>query len=62
MWDLTILMVLILRKKKIKTVIPLDGIPFHPYYTVKDLVGVVVFLIRVLLRDVLYSDNGRFVS
>ncbi len=25
--------------------IPLDGIPFHPYYSVKDLVGVVVFLI-----------------
>lgn len=24
---------------------PLDGIPFHPYFTVKDLVGVVVFLI-----------------
>ena len=24
--------------------VPLDGIPFHPYYTVKDLVGVVVFL------------------
>jgi ubiquinol-cytochrome c reductase cytochrome b subunit len=24
---------------------PLDGIPFHPYYTVKDIVGVVVFLI-----------------
>lgn len=24
---------------------PLDGIPFHPYYTVKDFVGVVVFLI-----------------
>ena len=23
---------------------PLDGIPFHPYYTVKDIVGVVVFL------------------
>lgn len=22
---------------------PIDGIPFHPYYTVKDLVGVVVF-------------------
>jgi ubiquinol-cytochrome c reductase cytochrome b subunit len=28
-----------------KTHIPLDGIPFHPYYTVKDLVGVSVFLI-----------------
>jgi ubiquinol-cytochrome c reductase cytochrome b subunit len=25
--------------------IPLDGIPFHPYYTVKDIVGAVVFLI-----------------
>ncbi len=25
--------------------IPKDGIPFHPYYTVKDIVGVVVFLI-----------------
>ena len=24
---------------------PLDGIPFHPYYTVKDLVGVTMFLI-----------------
>ncbi|MET0986657.1 MAG: cytochrome bc complex cytochrome b subunit [Steroidobacteraceae bacterium] len=23
---------------------PLDGIPFHPYYTVKDLVGVIIFL------------------
>lgn len=25
--------------------IPLDGIPFHPYYTVKDLVGLLIFLI-----------------
>jgi ubiquinol-cytochrome c reductase cytochrome b subunit len=24
---------------------PLDGIPFHPYYTLKDLVGIGVFLI-----------------
>ena len=24
--------------------IPVDGIPFHPYYTVKDIVGVIVFL------------------
>ena len=23
---------------------PLDGVPFHPYYTIKDTVGVVVFL------------------
>ena len=27
------------------TGIPLDGIPFHPYYTVKDMVGVAAFLI-----------------
>ena len=26
------------------THIPLDGIPFHPYYTVKDIMGVIVFL------------------
>lgn len=33
-------------KKKVdpKTGKPLDGIPFHPYYTVKDIFGVVVFL------------------
>ena len=24
---------------------PVDGIPFHPYYTVKDIVGLVVFLL-----------------
>ena len=28
---------------------PLDGIPFHPYYTVKDLVGVGVFLLLFAL-------------
>ncbi len=27
------------------THIPVDGIPFHPYYTVKDIFGVIVFLI-----------------
>ncbi len=32
-------------KKDPATGIPLDGIPFHPYYTVKDMVGVAVFLI-----------------
>jgi ubiquinol-cytochrome c reductase cytochrome b subunit len=33
------------KNKDPKTHIPLDGIPFHPYYTVKDLMGVSVFLI-----------------
>ncbi|BAK78283.1 cytochrome b/b6 domain protein [Pseudogulbenkiania sp. NH8B] len=33
------------KNKDPKTGIPLDGIPFHPYYTVKDVLGVAVFLI-----------------
>ncbi|QBC43779.1 cytochrome b [Iodobacter fluviatilis] len=32
------------KKKDPKTGIPLDGIPFHPYYTIKDIFGVSVFL------------------
>jgi ubiquinol-cytochrome c reductase cytochrome b subunit len=34
-----------IKKHKNDKGIPLDGIPFHPYYPVKDIVGVVVFLI-----------------
>lgn len=33
-----------IKKHKDEKGIPLDGIPFHPYYTVKDIVGVSVFL------------------
>ena len=33
------------KNKDPKTGIPVDGIPFHPYYSVKDIVGVVGFLI-----------------
>jgi ubiquinol-cytochrome c reductase cytochrome b subunit len=33
-----------IKKNKNAEGIPLDGIPFHPYYSVKDIVGVVVFL------------------
>lgn len=34
-----------IKKTKDANGIPLDGIPFHPYYTVKDILGVAVFLI-----------------
>ncbi len=34
-----------IKKNKGSDGVPLDGIPFHPYYTVKDMVGVAVFLI-----------------
>jgi ubiquinol-cytochrome c reductase cytochrome b subunit len=33
-----------IKKHKDENGVPLDGIPFHPYYTLKDMVGVVVFL------------------
>ena len=33
-----------IKKHKDERGIPKDGIPFHPYYTIHDMVGVVVFL------------------
>ncbi len=33
-----------IKKNKDENGIPRDGIPFHPYYTVKDIAGVVMFL------------------
>ncbi len=33
-----------IKEKKDENGVPLDGIPFHPYYTVKDLFGATVFL------------------
>lgn len=34
-----------IRRHKDEAGRPLDGIPFHPYYTVKDLLGVAIFLL-----------------
>jgi ubiquinol-cytochrome c reductase cytochrome b subunit len=34
-----------IKAKKDANGVPLDGIPFHPYYTVHDILGVAVFLI-----------------
>lgn len=48
------------KHKDPKTGIPLDGIPFHPYYTVKDIVGVAVFLI-VFSAIIFYApDMGGY--
>ncbi|MEE9552013.1 MAG: cytochrome bc complex cytochrome b subunit, partial [Gammaproteobacteria bacterium] len=38
-----------IKEKKDENGVPLDGIPFHPYYTVKDIFGVVIFLILFCL-------------
>jgi len=45
------------KHKDPKTGIPLDGIAFHPYYTVKDIVGVSVFLI-IFLGIVFFAPDG----
>jgi ubiquinol-cytochrome c reductase cytochrome b subunit len=48
------------KHKDPKTGIPLDGIPFHPYYTVKDMVGVVVFLIVFSVIVFFIPDMGGY--
>lgn len=45
-----------IKKNKDANGIPKDGIPFHPYYTTKDLVGLVVFLI-VFLSIVFFAPT-----
>jgi len=49
-----------IKKKKDANGIPLDGIPFHPYYTVKDIVGVVVFLIFFAIIVFFIPDGGGY--
>ena len=52
-----------IKKNKDKNGIPLDGIPFHPYYSVKDIVGVIVFLIFFALVIFFAPDmNGYFIE
>ncbi len=49
-----------IKKVKSKDGIPLDGIPFHPYYTVHDLVGIVVFLAIFSLVVFFFPDGGGY--
>jgi ubiquinol-cytochrome c reductase cytochrome b subunit len=49
-----------IKKKKDANGIPLDGIPFHPYYTVKDSVGVVVFLIGFAAVIFFFPNGGGY--
>ena len=49
-----------IKDKKDENGIPLDGIPFHPYYTVKDIVGVVVFLMIFLSIVFFAPDFGGY--
>ena len=49
-----------IKKNKDENGIPRDGIPFHPYYTVKDLVGLCVFLIVFSLILFYWPDFGGY--
>ena len=52
-----------IKKKKDENGIPLDGIPFHPYYSVKDIVGVVVFLMLFSMVVFFMPEmNGYFIE
>jgi ubiquinol-cytochrome c reductase cytochrome b subunit len=47
-----------IKKNKDENGIPKDGIPFHPYYTVKDVVGVGVFLMFFSAIVFFWPDFG----
>jgi ubiquinol-cytochrome c reductase cytochrome b subunit len=49
-----------IKKLKDENGIPLDGIPFHPYYSVKDLVGVGVFLFIFALIIFYMPEMGGY--
>ncbi|MGE4570729.1 MAG: cytochrome b N-terminal domain-containing protein [Gammaproteobacteria bacterium] len=52
-----------IKKNKDKDGIPKDGIPFHPYYSVKDIMGVVAFLM-IFCTVVFFAPamNGYFLE
>ncbi len=49
-----------IKKNKGPDGVPLDGIPFHPYYTVHDLVGIVVFLAVFCTVLFFFPDGGGY--
>jgi len=49
-----------IKKNKGADGIPLDGIPFHPYYSIKDIVGVVVFLFFFSIVMFYFPDGGGY--
>lgn len=49
-----------IKKNKDENGIPKDGIPFHPYYSVKDIVGVVVFLMLFAVVVFFMPEMGGY--
>jgi ubiquinol-cytochrome c reductase cytochrome b subunit len=48
------------KRKEPKSGIPLDGIPFHPYYTVKDIFGSAVFLLVFFSVVFFFPEMGGY--
>ena len=49
-----------IKQKKDETGKPLDGIAFHPYYTVKDIAGVAVFLFVFSIVIFFFPEMGGY--
>jgi len=49
-----------IKQNKDENGIPRDGIPFHPYYTVKDLPGVIIFLIIFAVVVFFFPTGGGY--
>lgn len=49
-----------IKDHKNKEGLPLDGIPFHPYYTVKDFFGFIVFLIVFCIALFFIPEMGGY--
>lgn len=49
-----------IKKNKDENGIPKDGIPFHPYYTVKDSVGVIFFLMIFCTIIFFFPEGGGY--
>ena len=49
-----------IKKHKDEKGVPLDGVPFHPYYTVHDMVGIVVFLMVFCSVMFFFPEGGGF--
>ena len=49
-----------IKKNKDENGVPKDGIPFHPYYTVHDLVGISAFLIAFVAVIFYFPEMGGY--
>lgn len=49
-----------IKKLKDKNGVPLDGVPFHPYYTAHDMVGIVVFFMVFFAVVFFFPEGGGY--